>query len=191
MGDFPDFPGNVPAVLAVKLEAGWEPEIGRLVWMLDAARRRTLERLEGISADRELEIIDWRAGPQANSVGASLYHLAIVEASWHYDEVLEQPVPVELAALFPDDAREEDGVLTPFAGQTLAEHRQRLEICHRLLLATYHDMTLDDFRRPRHLELYSVTPEWVLYHLAQHEAEHRSQIVESRRAAEHALGLNQ
>jgi hypothetical protein len=191
MGDFPDFREDVPAVLAVDLEDGWEPEIGRLVWILNASRRRTLESLEGISAGREQAIIDWRTDPQSNSIGSSLYHLAIIETSWLYDEALEQPVPVELEALFPYNVREEDGVLTPVVGQTLSEHLQRLAICHSHLLLAYHHIKLDDFRRPRQFELYSVTPEWVLYHLAQHEAEHRSQIVGSRRAAEYALDLNQ
>ena len=37
-------------------------------------------------------------------------------------------------------------------------------------------MDLTDFRRARALALYDVTPEWVLHHLCQHEAEHRSQL---------------
>ncbi len=190
MGDFPDFPNDARAILTIDLEEGWEPEIGRHVWMLDAARRRTLEKVEGIPAEHEQAIIDWRAGPQANSIGSSLYHLAIIETSWLYDEVMERPLPAELESLFPHDVREVDGVLTPISGQTLAEHLQRLEICHRQLLESYRQLTLDDFRRPRQLEQYAVTPEWVLYHLAQHEAEHRSQVAESRRAAEQALALN-
>jgi uncharacterized damage-inducible protein DinB len=187
MADFPDFPADTRAVLAIDLENGWEPDIGRLVWMLDAARRRTLEQLDGISARQEQAILDWRAGPQANSVGTTLYHLAAIETSWLFDEALQQPLPVELERLFPYDVREEDGDLTHLVGQTLSEHLQRLAICHKHLLDAYQNMALDDFRRLRDLEHYSVTPEWVLYHLAQHEAEHRSQIVASRRAAERAL----
>ncbi len=38
-------------------------------------------------------------------------------------------------------------------------------------------MTVEDFRRPRHFPgQYDVTPEWVLHHLIQHEAEHRGHI---------------
>lgn len=190
MGDFPDFPDDERAILAIDLKEGWEPEIGRLIWMLDAARRRTLEEVEKISAEDEQAIIDWRTGPQANSISSTLYHLALIEASWLYDEVLERPLPAELESLFPHDVREADGVLTPINGQSLAEHLHRLEVCHRQLLESYRHLALDDFRQPRHLAQYSVTPEWVVYHLTQHEAEHRSQIAESRRAAEQALGLN-
>jgi uncharacterized damage-inducible protein DinB len=190
MGDFPDFAAGVVAVLDVVPEAGWEPQIGRLVWMLDAARRRTWEQLEGIPAAAEQAILDWRAGPNANSVGTNLYHLADIEASWLFDEVLEQPLPAELASLFAYDVREEDGTLTHVPGQRLAQHLQRLALCRSHLHDAFHTMTLDDFRRLRHLALYSVTPEWVLYHLIQHEAEHRSQISASRRAAERDLALD-
>jgi uncharacterized damage-inducible protein DinB len=48
-------------------------------------------------------------------------------------------------------------------------------------------MHLDEFRRIRSLAEYGVTPEWVLHHLMQHEAEHRSQIGALRIAAERAL----
>jgi uncharacterized damage-inducible protein DinB len=37
-------------------------------------------------------------------------------------------------------------------------------------------MDYADFRRLRHLPKYDVSPEWVLHHLLQHEAEHRGQI---------------
>jgi uncharacterized damage-inducible protein DinB len=37
-------------------------------------------------------------------------------------------------------------------------------------------MTVAEFRRPRPVNFYLVTPEWVLHHLMQHEAEHRGQI---------------
>src|SRR5262245_47987412 len=50
---------------------GFEPEIGRLVWMLEETRRRTKESLEGVRAD----ILDWVPGPTANSIGALVYHL--------------------------------------------------------------------------------------------------------------------
>ena len=50
-------------------------------------------------------------------------------------------------------------------------------------------MTLAEFRRVRSFEHYDVTPEWVLHHLIQHEAEHRGQIGSIRDEAEHDLAL--
>jgi hypothetical protein len=37
-----------------------------------------------------------------------------------------------------------------------------------------------DYRRARNFEHYDVTPEWVLHHLAQHEAEHCGEILTIR-----------
>ena len=51
-------------------------------------------------------------------------------------------------------------------------------------------MTLDEFRRPRSLPQYDVTPEWVLHHLTQHEAEHRGHIQGLREIIE-AMSDNQ
>jgi uncharacterized damage-inducible protein DinB len=51
-------------------------------------------------------------------------------------------------------------------------------------------MTLQDFRRPRQLPEYDVTPEWILHHLMQHEAEHRGEMGILRTRAEKSLGLS-
>ena len=37
-------------------------------------------------------------------------------------------------------------------------------------------MSAENFHRVRTLPDYHVTPAWVLHHLAQHEAEHRSEL---------------
>jgi uncharacterized damage-inducible protein DinB len=69
-------------------------------------------------------------------------------------------------------------------GESLDDHWARLEEVRRRLLAAYQTMTLEDFRRVRALPEYDVTPEWVLHHLMQHEAEHRGQIAALRARAE-------
>jgi uncharacterized damage-inducible protein DinB len=56
--------------------------------------------------------------------------------------------------------------------------------CH--LLAAFGEMALAEFRRVREFPDYNVTPEWVLHHLMQHEAEHRGQIGLLREQAERA-----
>jgi uncharacterized damage-inducible protein DinB len=170
-------------LLTVDVLAGYEPEIGRLVWMLEATRKETKEALEGVDA----AVLDWTPSYNNNSIGTILYHLAAIETDWLYADVLEQEFPEEVWALLPYDVRDEAGLLTAVQGLSLADHLQRLDRIRAHLLAAFRDMSLADFRRLRHLEWYDVTPEWVLHHLIQHEAEHRGQIMTIRTQAE-AMG---
>jgi uncharacterized damage-inducible protein DinB len=164
---------------------GYEPEIGRLVWMMEETRRRTKESLEGVSDD----ILDWTPDPTANSIGALLYHLAVIEADWLFVEVLEaQTFPPEVVALFPEDVRDEAGRLVTARGMSLAASLDRLDVVRDHLLSTFRGMSLADFRRVRDFPDYDVTPEGVLNHLIQHEAEHRGQIGLLRDLAERAAG---
>lgn len=160
------------------------PEIGRWLWALQDARKRTMEELENVSPD----ILDWQPPDGESSIGTILYHIADIEADWLYVEVLEQPLPPEIAALFPNETRDDQGWLTQVKEFSLEQHLSRLSIVRGLLLDTYQQMNLSEFRRARSLPHYDVTPEWVLHHLMQHEAEHRSQIGALRVKAERILG---
>lgn len=149
-----------------------EPAIGPWLWAMQDSRERTLEELEEVSP----ALVDWIPHEHESSIGTILYHLADIEADWLYAEVLEQPFPPEVAALFPHPTRDEQGRLTQIQGYSLAEHLERLATVRALLMAVFQKMDIADFRRVRSLPHYDVTPEWVLHHLMQHEAEHRSQI---------------
>ena len=156
-----------------------EPEIARWLWALEDTRRRTKDHLDDLPA----EALDWFPAHSENSIGTLLYHIALIEADWLYVEVLEQPYPPFIAALFPHSDRDTQGQLSVVAGVSLAEHIMRLDTVRRELLQAFRNMPLHDFRRVRHLPEYDVSPEWVLHHLMQHEAEHRGQITALRDAA--------
>ena len=162
-----------------------EPAIGVWLWALGDARRRTLAQLDDIPA----AAIDWQPAESAQSIGSILYHIALIEADWLYTEVLEQSYPEQIAALFPHDSRDQAGLLTSIRSVALSEHLARLDTVRQRILAAYQAMDLHDFRRVRHLPEYDVTPEWVLHHLMQHEAEHRSEIGGLRASAEQILLL--
>jgi uncharacterized damage-inducible protein DinB len=159
------------------------PEIGQWLWALQDARQRTMRELEGLTP----AMIDWLPPDGESTIGTILYHIALIEADWFYVEVLEQPFPPEIAALFPIEDRDTQGHLAHVAGFSLEEHLGRLETVRALLLGVFQQMDLSEFRRVRSLEYYDVTPEWVLHHLMQHEAEHRSQIGALRARAERTL----
>ncbi|MCB8944857.1 MAG: DinB family protein [Ardenticatenaceae bacterium] len=168
--------------LAVEVVEGCVPEIGRMVWLLEVARQRLQERLAGL----EQGVIDF-AMPHENSIGTLLYHIAAIEVDWLYTEVLESsPFAPELAELICWDVRDGSGRLTVVNGRSLEEHLHVLDRARHYLLQTFRQMDLADFRRVRHFENYSCTPEWVLHHLIQHETEHRGQIMTIRTQAERA-----
>lgn len=149
-----------------------DSQIGRWLWAMQDGRRRTMEEL----ASARPEMIAWQPEAGLGSIGAILYHLAAIEADWLYVEVLETEFPEEVAALFPHPIRENSGHLTQVPYEGLEAHLRRLEAVRTRLLTAYQEIALGDFRKTRHLPGYDVTPEWVLHHLIQHEAEHRSEI---------------
>ena len=185
--------GDDLEVLSIAGISDYAPEIGTLLWMLEDGRRRLKQGLAEMDTTQEQAILDWRPRPGVNSIGTLLYHIAAIEADWLFAEVLADYTP-ETAVSWPDqllsyNIRGEQGWLTPVPGETLAHHLRRLDTVRSLLLDAFRGMSLAEFRRLRRLEMYEVTPEWVLHHLIQHEAEHRGQILERRAEAERILVL--
>ena len=149
---------------------GYPSEIGKALWHLEDCRRRTLHILEDLpEAFLDVEV-------QGNTIGTVLYHVALIELDWLFTEILEEPVPGDLMRLFPDEDRDEQGNLTLVKGQTLTQHLYRLSTIRKALLEKMQGMSVEEFQRKRLFSQYEVSPEWVLHHLSQHEAEHRSEI---------------
>ena len=149
------------------------PEVGRWLAAMADARRDTLRELEGVSDD----VIDLRPSGGENSIGTALYHVALIEADWLSDDIFGVPLgESELAAWFPYTDRDSAGQLTDVRDESLAGHLRRLEGVRDVLVERLRPMSVDDFHTPRPREQYDVSPAWVLHHLLQHEAEHRSEI---------------
>ena len=149
-------------------------EIGRALWQLDETRKRLIETVEAI----EPQLLEWQADQTANSISTLLYHIAIIELDWLYVEVLERPFTPQLEALFPWSDRDKNGRLTIITGETTASLLNCLNNVRQALLDEYGAMSIEDFRRPRSFDPYDVTPEWVIFHLLEHEIEHRGHIQE-------------
>jgi hypothetical protein len=176
----------VRRVLHVDPLEGFPPDVGRWLWALQDVRRITQRAVMGIDA----ATLDWR-GPDGreNSIGSQLYHVALVEMSWLFLDVLRREFPDDVKADFPFDMASRYG-LTRVTGVALEDHLARLERSRAVFLARVREMTLDDFRELRAPEDvdYEVTPEWAIYHLVEHEAGHAYQMRSLKRRALSHLG---
>jgi uncharacterized damage-inducible protein DinB len=150
-------------------------EIGRWLWMLEEVRRHTLETVEDIGQ----AVLDWRGqGGEENSIGSLLYHVAIVEMDWLFFDIRgKASFPEKITALFPLPMRT-DQKLTHVPGVARVEAVQRLDESRRVFLDDLSSMSLEDWRRARTPvdAGYHVTPEWVVFHLVEHEARHADQV---------------
>ncbi|MEO6349222.1 MAG: DinB family protein [Candidatus Limnocylindrales bacterium] len=150
-----------------------DPEAGRWLAALEDGRRDTLRELEGVKP----EMVDWYPAAPLNSIGSLLYHVALIEADWVATEILElTDYPPDLAGFFPWPDRDADRHLSRIDGQSLEEHRARLDGVRQFVLTRLRPMTNEDFHRVRSLEKYDVAPDWAIHHILQHEAEHRAHI---------------
>jgi uncharacterized damage-inducible protein DinB len=150
---------------------GYAEPVGIWLSALQDARKRTLRALKNI----EPQWLDLAPEAGGESIGTILYHIAAIEASWFYEEALQAPFPPEIDTLFPHDVRDDDGRLTPVT-DSLENHLKRLESVREKLLDGFSKISSAEFAAARHLSDYDVSPVYVLHHLMQHEAEHRSQI---------------
>ena len=155
---------------------GYAPEIGIWLWALQQVRRRTLRLIEGLGQ----RTLDWE-GPdeRENAIGTLLYHIAHVEMGWLFGDLLLQPdLPEHVKADFLFPSRGPDKRLTPVLGESLESHLGRLARSRKVFLETFKEVSAEEWRRLRSPEGedYSVTPEWVVFHLVEHEAGHAFQI---------------
>jgi uncharacterized damage-inducible protein DinB len=162
--------------LFVERVPGSDPAVGHWLWAIQDARSRTVRALDGLSPDA----LDWSDACSPHTIGTLLYHIAAIEADWLFADVLGKGFPPKLEAVFPYEVRDEQGKLTLVKGQKPESYWERLKIVREYLLDTFQKMSLEDFRRSRIQAKYEVTPEWVVHHLCQHEAEHRSEMAALR-----------
>lgn len=166
-------------VLSVEPLNDYPHLIGQDLWRLEDTRIRTIDSLEGITNEE----LDWSRSPDSNNISSILYHIAAIEMSWLYTEILRKEFPKHIDQLFPHDVRDENGRLSIVRNVTFENNISRLNISRKELLVSFQGMTIKDYRASRNFPDYDVTPEWVVHHLIQHEAEHRGQILEIRASA--------
>jgi uncharacterized damage-inducible protein DinB len=153
--------------------ADYPQSIAVALWRMEDSRERTIE----VVRDLSVEALEWHAEGLQNSIGTLLYHIALIEMDWLYEEMLQEAWDANILALFPHPHRTQDGHLYPIKDVSLADHLARLETTRRCFLDHFKSISIEDYTRVRKLPQYDVTPEWVLHHLAQHEDEHRGEMM--------------
>jgi uncharacterized damage-inducible protein DinB len=122
------------------------------------------------------DLLYWRRSDFDSNISDLLYHIAYIEADWLFTDVLESNIPQDLKQQLSYDDRDNRGRLVHIGEEELESSLSRLSTVRTKLNDTYAEMDMADFRRLRHSKKYDVSPEWILHHLLQHEAEHRGQI---------------
>jgi uncharacterized damage-inducible protein DinB len=156
----------------IKPLPGYEPLVGTWLWAFENSHQRIFRTLEGLEPSLSDRSPPWGG----NTISALLYHLAAIEVDWLFTDILEKDkFPPQIDELFPDDVRDQDGNLTNIPGISLPAHLHRLTSVRKYSMDAVLDITDDEFRRIRSFPDYQVTPQWVIYNLMQHGAEHRGQ----------------
>lgn len=153
-----------------------DPIVGRALALLDDARSRldfTLRRVKD-------EHLDARPPVGVNTIGAILYHIAITDLGWIFDIYLQQSYPETIKPLFPLPDLDEHGHLSTSMGWTLEDYKERLLSARESIRDVFKAMSKETFqtvvRREEPDRVFETTPEAIIVHLAQHEAEHRGEI---------------
>ncbi|MEM7737077.1 MAG: DinB family protein [Deinococcota bacterium] len=169
--------------------ADYPQEIGGWLWGLEDARKRTKQVIRGL----DQAVLDWQGEDDSeNAIGSLLYHLALVEMAWLYEDVLCQPdATKDYPQKYPWPMGSK-GRLSPVLGISLEEHIARLDTSRATFLEHLKTVTLDDWGRLRNPEDtdYQVSPAWVLFHLVEHEASHTGQMSIMKKRAQKALAIS-
>lgn len=160
-------------------------EVARFLWQMDEQR----ERLHEAFADLSPEALAWQAHPGVNTIGMLLAHIAWTEvnlaqvglageAAGHAADVLgllEAEVGMPLAPAGAPPAA--------LAGRTASQFRDLLlrarEHTRRIARTLDDDALAQEVRRPPRPDgtVRVFDRAWVLYHLLEHEAGHRAQVL--------------
>ena len=157
---------------------GYDLVIGRWLWAMQQTRKRTLRLVKDLDED----LLDWGGRMVGRTQSEPLlYHIAGVEMRLLWWELKgHSGMPPEIEEDFPSEAADpETGWLTRVRGIPLAEHVRRLERNREVFLAEVKGLSPERLANPAtgpEHRAYAATPEWMLFHLIAHEAEHNEQI---------------
>lgn len=169
-----------PEIYNVTPLAGFSPNIGRYLAMLDDVSARVRKYVDGLTASE----LDWIPNSRCESIATVMFHIAAVERSWIGEDIFKNPMSEkqwkEAFALrigIPQISGKELGFYLDVLQTTRTETKESLKA-----------LTDDDLARevtPLEVgegnEGKRFTIEWILYHIVEHEAHHKGQIALMKR----------
>lgn len=164
-------------IMDIKPVEGCDPVVGLGLAVKNDCRRRTLRELEGLPD----EWLDVEPPMGHNTIAAILYHIASTDISWMYT-ILQQDMAEDMREIFPEDDRDERGDLARLKVLTVADYLEKMKLAHDRVVEQYKLMSAEEYHRPRAITNWMgnvdwVTPERNLYHIINHDAEHRGELM--------------
>ena len=111
-----------------------------------------------------------------------LFHVADAEVFWIHRVFEGRSRDEAIAALLTHQGRAGDDPLTHVTGETLAQHRERLDRVRASVVEVLAPLSNEDFNRVHVLVDQDVSASWMLFHLIDHEWDHTVRIREIRDA---------
>ncbi len=152
-------------------------ELGLWMGVLEEARRETLDAVEGLTPDQ----LAWKPPSGGNSIGQLLRHVAAVELEWIQNDLLGRTdlPPDRPPMLRNDDAMSNPG---PLPLSDFAAVLSWVRAHTRKALEGYPAEEIDatrTYQDPGVRKVFNVR--WILHHIADHEAQHRGQMLAVKR----------
>ncbi len=165
-----------------------DPQLGYWVAAMDDVREDLKRSVKEKTSEDELT---WQPYPGANSIGVLLLHIAHTEAWWIEEMIANKPLSEEykrtyLFNLYGPGRPAPTALRKPY--QWYLEKLDKARTRTRKILLKFKDHDLDTIRfQEEGFERIEFSIRWILYHLVEHEAHHRGQIIHLRNVHRHLI----
>ncbi len=156
---------------------GFDGEAAIWISALDETRRQTREIVAAMTSDQ----LTWKPPGGGNTIGQLLRHIALVELDWMITDICQEK---ELPADAPELLKLEGPMVDP-GRRPLAEFVAALDWARALTKDRLKRFPKEEITATRTYQGEGVTKtfnvRWILYHLVDHEAQHKGQILAVKR----------
>ncbi len=167
-----------------------DSQLGYWIAAMDDVREDLKKSLKGKLPEAELV---WQPYPNVNSIGILILHIAHTEAWWIEEMIAGRQLSDEFKKtyLFSEYGPGRPTPKAPFnPHQWYTEKLDKIRTRTRKFWLKYKDHDLDTIRyQEEGFERIEFSIRWILYHLVEHEAHHRGQIIVLRKIYKNLVKL--